>query len=234
MDALLAYLDESFDANQYFLGGLFVTPDQARTVADALESYAKTTFPAYGIPFRTEFHGHELFHGTGDWKPLRSMPRARVGIYQDVLDILEAEGVRVRVQRISGSGLAATYATPYPMETVAWWFMLQIVQDEAVTRSALALITADELASAQARRESLQQYRQYGTPGSWRVTRLTQVLDTIHFVPSHHSRLIQAVDMVTFIARRYHRHTSGDPRSLAAVAKLYGTVSDLRCIGPWP
>jgi hypothetical protein len=39
------------------------------------------------------------------------------------------------------------------------------------------------------------------------------VVDTLHFAPSHASRLVQAADVITFLYRRVFTHAETDDRS---------------------
>ncbi|WP_444949740.1 DUF3800 domain-containing protein [Micromonospora ureilytica] len=64
--------------------------------------------------------------------------------------------------------------------------------------------------------------------GGYRSRRLTRIVDTLHFAPSHASRLVQAVDLVTFLYRRMANDTGHDPREAAANEKLWSWVEQRR------
>jgi hypothetical protein len=49
-------------------------------------------------------------------------------------------------------------------------------------------------------------------------------LDTLHFVPSQHSRLIQAADLVTFLHRRRCTIKETDPRQAQALERIWSHV----------
>jgi hypothetical protein len=87
------------------------------------------------------------------------------------------------------------------------------------------LIIADEIAQDDQRqcRDDLRFYRQSGTNG-YRRRRLTQIIDTLHFAPSRASRLVQAADMVAFLARRILCKEDNDPRAIAANERLWASV----------
>lgn len=47
------------------------------------------------------------------------------------------------------------------------------------------------------------------------------MLDTLHFGPSNHSRLLQAADMVSFVWRRRCTVNEADPRAAAAMERIW-------------
>lgn len=233
---LATYVDESFDADEYFLGALIADSEEAHALGKGIDDLMRAIHDEYGVSASTELHGYELFHGTGGWDSLHPLPKARVSIFGRVIELICAHDVTLRVQRISARGLARNYTTPWPSEKVAWQFLLQQINEHAVGLHTTTFVIADELNSHEARRLALSDYRERGTPGGWRSSTMPNISDTILFVPSHHSRMIQAVDLVTFIAHRHKRHPFADVRSVAAVEKLYGTLEakGLICAGPWP
>lgn len=60
-----------------------------------------------------------------------------------------------------------------------------------------------------------------------RSSRLTRVIDTIHFAPSHHSRLLQTSDLVTFLHRRRTTHTEPDRRAALANEQIWAHVAPI-------
>ena len=51
-----------------------------------------------------------------------------------------------------------------------------------------------------------------------------RVIDTLHFAPSHSSRLVQAADLVAFLARRIATHTETDPRAEQEYATMWKRI----------
>lgn len=87
----------------------------------------------------------------------------------------------------------------------------------------VAMIIADELHEHDRRRRDLQDYKSYGTPGCL-SSKLPRIVDSIHFAPSHHSRLIQAGDLVAFLHHRRRVHTETDARAVAANVSLWARL----------
>jgi hypothetical protein len=62
---LLAYLDESYDKNYYWITALVCHETALIPITRGLdEAYWKGPYP---VPPRTELHGHDLFHGEKDF-----------------------------------------------------------------------------------------------------------------------------------------------------------------------
>lgn len=62
-----------------------------------------------------------------------------------------------------------------------------------------------------------------GTIG-YRQRKLTRIVDTLHFAPSHASRLVQAADMITFLYRRVFTHRDSDTRSRKAKIAMWNRL----------
>ena len=77
-----------------------------------------------------------------------------------------------------------------------------------------ALVIADEVDSQARHRADLSSYREVGTTG-YRHRKLTRIVDTLHFAPSHASRLVQAADVITFL----YRASIHPPRDRRAVTQ---------------
>ena len=60
------------------------------------------------------------------------------------------------------------------------------------------LVIADEVDGQARHHADLSSYREVGTTG-YRHRKLTRIVDTLHFAPSHASRLVQAADVITFL-----------------------------------
>ena len=54
---------------------------------------------------------------------------------------------------------------------------------------------------------------------------IKRVIDTLHFAPSSSSRLLQAADLVAFLARRIFTHTETDPRAKQPYTAMWDRVT---------
>ncbi|MEU0961920.1 DUF3800 domain-containing protein [Micromonospora aurantiaca] len=105
--------------------------------------------------------------------------------------------------------------------------LLERVDGYAAMRDELALVIADEVDNPASHRSDLTRYRVDGT-GGYRSRRLSRIVDTLHFAPSHASRLVQAVDLVTFLFRRMASGAGADPREATTNTRLWSWVEPRR------
>lgn len=224
---LLAYLDESYSRNHFYIAALVVPEAVALPLATALDDLvtevANERFPGIGLTPEAELHGYELFHGVADWQPLNRMHRARVGIYADACSIIASHEVDIALRGMRTDMQRARYADQDDPHGVVLTFVLENVQEIAERDEALALVVADEVPGQSGHRSRLRWYQQRGTWG-YRARPIDRIVDTIHFAPSTESRLIQAADLLAFIHHRREAVTSSDPRSAQAVEAIWQSL----------
>jgi hypothetical protein len=220
---LLTYLDESYTKDRFYIAALGCPDDVAIPLASELDQVMQDAASAYGVSPTTELHGYELVNGKQAWKVLATQVRARIGIYDKAMAAIGRHPVKVFLCGVDIPALQRRYSYPEPPHTVVLQHVLERVNDFASYGPERVLFIADEVAEADSHRQSLIDYRKHGTPG-YLSSRLGQVVDTIHFVPSHTSRLLQAADLIAYLHRRRHTHTETDPRAARASERMWGHV----------
>lgn len=231
---LICYLDESGntgrkldDTGQPFhtIAAIVVREDRVREMTDRLDSLASQAPTSDHL---VEYHGFDLFHGTGVWDGV--YPRERIDEYSKALSVLSQVDAGVVYASIDKPALANLYSYPRPPHMYALQFLTEKLemwlrsQEDILGRR--ALLVADE-------NHEQEQYSfdliidMQATGGqigsSWGIDiHLDHIVDSIYFTPSERSRGIQLADLVAFILnRRYRiRRTPGDPRSDTAVRDL--------------
>jgi hypothetical protein len=237
-----AYVDESFNKKNFVLGSMLVEPDDVHALSVKLDELAATAAWDYKLPHDVEFHGYEMFHGEQSWSPMKQQVRARIGVYRKMIDIILAHRVIFIFQCIAEEPLRERQArTAYPenfsSSQVAWSFLLQKISQHAIDRETQTLVIADEIAEDEARRRALADYRRSGTPGSYLKSKLPGILDTIHFAPSKHSRLLQAIDCMLFIYLRRRNRIDKDPRAIKTLDEIHDQMIAAKVIREyhvWP
>jgi len=219
---LLTYVDESYTKDRYYIAGLAVHHEDIRALENAITQIVADASKVYpGVGVTSELHGHELFHGKGDWK--KRAPRQRIGIYNKVFQAISDHDAQIFLRGLDITSQQARYARCDPPHDVVLQHLLERVNDYANDTDQAALIIADELQEHDRHRRNLSDFRRYGTPG-YLSSVLPRIVDTIHFAPSHHSRLIQAADLVAFLHRRRETHVETDPRAERANDALWGRI----------
>lgn len=233
---LLAYLDESYGSGTYWIAAVVCPDVEALSLTNALDTVVRSSarkFP--GIDPFGELHGHALFHGKDDWAPLATMPRARIGIYQDAFTEIANHDVRIIIRGVDVKGLNRRYPNPSPPHKVVLMHLLERIDEHTENHGSNVITIADEVAEANTYRKDLWRFQRGMTTG-YRSRQLTRVIDTIHFAPSTSSRLLQAADLVAFMWHRIDSRIDKDERSLKANLRLWqmvgSKVAHARCWDP--
>jgi len=120
-------------------------------------------------------------------------------------------------------GQRARYHLPDPAHTVVLQHLLERVDECVTSLGDYALVIADEVDGQAKHRADLSSYREVGTTG-YRHRKLTRIVDTLHFAPSHASRLVQAADVIAFLYRRAFTHQETDERSRKAKIAMWNRL----------
>lgn len=225
---LLAYVDESYDRQKYWIAALVVPDRVARPLTDDLDNIVRAAAGSYsGVSVDAELHGHALFHGQDDWAALAGMARARIGVYREVFDAIAAHDVRILIRGVNVLQLKQRYAAPDHPHAVVLAHLLERIDEHAASPDVdeYALVIADEVDDAAEYRRDLWDFQRRGTVG-WRARQITRIVDTMHFVPSHASRLVQAADLVAYLHRRIASGADRDERARLANEAIWAKIQD--------
>jgi hypothetical protein len=143
--------------------------------------------------------------------------------FDDVVEAVAAQDVRVIAQAMDVVGQRERYRYPDPPHSVVLQHLLERIDECATDLGEHALVIADEVDGQAKHRADLSTYRNVGTAG-YRHRRLTRIVDTLHFAPSHASRLVQAADVITFLYRRVFTHQEADSRSKRAKVAMWSRL----------
>lgn len=219
----LAYVDESFTSDHYFIGAVVVDDRSAPALERALDVVAErarvTYLPHLADPL--ELHGHPMFHGKKEWEPIKTQVRALIGVYDQAIRAIGESEARIFLRGLDRVRHRQRYLNPWPEHEVVLQHLLERLDEYGRGLDEQILVIADEIADPNRHRTNLQRFRATGTPG-YRSSHLANILDTLHFAPSSHSRLIQAADLVTFLHRRRRTITETDQRQAQTLDKIWG------------
>lgn len=209
---LLAYLDESYTKDRYYIAGVIVPESEARPLAAALDKIVEDASWAHSTPWHAELHGHPLMQGKDDWVQIAGQIRLRGGIYDKAMEAIGKHDVAIVCCGLDIPRQKIQYRWPEPPHRVVLQHTMERISEHAGRSGERALLIADEVAEADAHRQDLWSYQQSGTPG-WKSSKLPHIVDTLHFAPSKASRLLQAADLVAYLHRRRETHVETDPRA---------------------
>lgn len=220
MSVLLAYLDESYTQERYYMGALLVPEESAISLTAALDDIVTTvTRHCPELSPEAELHAYELTGGKGDWVPTKQMLRLRIGVYRDALRAIADHDAKLIMRGVDIPRLNERYAAPDHPHSVVLMHLIERVNDHAELRGERVLMIADEIDQEDEHRRSLWQLQRTGTWG-WRARPIEMIVDTLHFAPSKASRLLQAADLAVYLYRRRRTHTETDGRAERAWSDL--------------
>lgn len=223
---LLAYVDESYSTawDRYWIAALVCPEHVVGPLASALDDVVDKAADSYsGIGTQAELHGHALLHGKDDWRPIAPMIRARIGVYNDAFAAIAAYDVQIMIRGVHVPRLNERYLYPNHPHTIVLQHLLERVDVYAANQGQPALVIADEVDRANEYRRDLWRYQRGRTPG-YRGRRLTSIVDTIHFAPSHASRLVQAADLIAYLHGRMTSGVNRDERAMRANEQLWSRI----------
>lgn len=222
---LLTYVDESYTKDRYFIAALMVPESEAASLTRALDEVVEDTHDEYGrISRRAELHGYDLVSGKRDWERLATQVRVRIGVYNKAFQAIADHDVHIIIRSVNIPGLDRRYPGGHnEPHSIVLAHLLERVDECAAQYRELALVIADEISQQDDYRRELWGYQRNGTWG-YRSSKLTRIIDTIHFAPSSASRLVQAADLVAYMARRTATHVETDDRARQANAALWARI----------
>lgn len=237
---LLCFVDESFKGDFYAFSALIADQHATRELTLALNQLVDQVAVEWGISRQSEIHAYEIFHGVGAWDEIPA--RARVRVFEASLKAVIDADVRIYLRAVNSRRLAErqahqNYPVNFPADQVCFQHILQRANGFAKRHGEYALVIADERNDRERHRERFALYQTDGTPGVYMHTTLDRLLDTVHFAPSHHSRMLQAADLLAFLYRRVQTVAESDPRQHALMQRLWGMVAvsgKLSDVGEWP
>ncbi|MBF6350381.1 DUF3800 domain-containing protein [Nocardia flavorosea] len=233
---LLAYIDETYKrGEEHWVSALACPADSIPEITAALDEVVERAVDRFPeLDEDAELHGYEVDAGSGHWEPLKGKARARVSVYRDAVETIASFEDLAWFRGGLIERKVDWHASNDPHE----WslkFTLEKLNVHAKNQDQHILCICDEVQNRDVYREKLQDYRRNGT-GGYTPSRLPRIADTLHFAPSCHSRMVQAVDMVTYVLNR-HRHPAEHEKTRAFYAELWDMLEDLRARGSvryWP
>ena len=193
----LFYYDEvKFDPPiqlSFWLGGVCVEANSVPAIEEAMNEISNDVFGSRLLVRETEFHGQEICGGRGNFKgrPLDE----RISILARVLAIIAREDVKRIYVRIIPANITHS---PRPPDEIAFMYLIEQFDRFLGSEGSLGLMFGDydepTIGSSVA---SLSQFRSGGT--NWdRGREIGNIIDTVHFARSHHSRMIQLADIYLY------------------------------------
>jgi hypothetical protein len=220
----LAYIDETYTDDEFWVVALVIPESGAKELEKALDAVvqrAHDRFPE--IDPSTELHGYPLDAGSQGWSPLRGRGQARVDIYRESIKaVCNVQDVYLFRACVKLSLL--NWGSQHDPHDWALKMLFEKIDREFDGRE-LVLAVCDDVGQREKYREAFSRFKREGT-GGLQPRMLEAFLDALHFVPSHHSRLVQAVDLAAYVFRRVHVTPPSNERSRRFYQNLWDELSN--------
>ncbi len=230
----LAYMDEAGNTGRkldepeqpiHLILSLVVDEENIAAIHEHVREVGRRFCPRECRQADFEFHGAHLFAARGPFS--QRTPEERIEIFDEVLRGIEVGEADVVIRGVEKAGLERRYTTPYHPHDIALMFSIESIERLARERECRILLVADEAKEIEdAAFRDLANYQEIGTSWGWNPEQIDQIVDTIHFVPSHRNGGIQIADCATYIAARVRKIRAGivpADRSADAVENLWET-----------
>jgi hypothetical protein len=202
--------------NYYWLGGIVASAEAIWSLENALAALSDELFGTPNLTRETEFHTSDIFHRKKNFKDWPDITK-RLDVIKRLLTILNAAPIGKIYVRVEPAKMVAS-----DIERKAFMFFTERVELYLRGEKSPGILIGDRENDRVSGTfsEILSRYRSSGTPYAY-GTRLTHLIDTVHFTDSHHSRMLQLADLYVWALQFY---VGGDntvyPRSdLAAFIK---------------
>ena len=203
---------------------LAVDSRSARAMEDAVTAVLARRFGEASRARGFECKGSDLYRGEG---PCAALPPAeRVSIYAELMGLLERYGGELIWVAIDKPRLAAKYSTPMHPHKLAFIYLVEAVERFLRSRREAGLLVSDEEKEVEQQViEDLSRYKETGTSFGHTTLDLRCIVDNVHWVKSHNSRLLQLCDCCAYLCQRYHRDRSKTTATARAVQELWEGVA---------
>lgn len=233
----LVYIDETGSSGAgassqpcLTLVAVIVHEDKVRALTSAMQ---KVTMQHLGwIPEDFEFHGNEIWQGTGYWKG--KTPPELIAVYKSAIQILVDLNISVAHSSIDKEKLHIRYAGG--ADNNAYGLALQFLLEKIDGGTTNRIIVADEAKEQELGAVKMVADLQHWGLGMVPGKTLKTVIDSLHYVRSHVSPGVQMADLVAYVLQRSWHHRERHPDAIQAMSELNATV-DARTAtwrAPWP
>lgn len=230
---LLTYLDESYNQDRYLIAALSVPESEAISLTEALDEVVENVAFDHGaIADRAELHGYDMASGKGDWVGLAGKIRVRLGAYNAAMQAIADHDVQIVVRSVDLTLLDRHRAIHDHPHSITLNMLIERVDECADALDQLTLLIADEVDDQDGYRRDLWKYQRHGTWG-YRSRVIQRIVDTIHFAPSHSSRLVQGADLIAYMALKRTRFETDERAQRANEAIWRRIESRIHHEGCW-
>jgi len=200
----LFYFDETKyePTGQYFLiGGIIVRDSDVLSLETTLTQIQQNFFGTSILTRDTEMHGKDIFHGKGVFKSRKLQDRMK--LLADLTTFLCDAKLPIHIVKIDVPAHRAKYKFAQPEYQLGLMLILERFSAFLDEVNDLGMVFGDyekdEITQAVL---DFSQFKIAGKTPMYYGRPLGRLVDTIYFTHSHHSRFLQAADVMLYMANR--------------------------------
>jgi hypothetical protein len=178
----------------YWLGAVSISSDTVSDIEGRINALSKEYFGSQNLSRETEFHAKDLFHRKrhfSEWKDIGK----RLECLQRLAAIVgDADLVRRIYVRVDPSKMVRSHG----WERDAFMYLVERFQIDAVSQNINCILIGDlDSEFSDGSVSNLSRFREEGTDFAY-GRKIDRILDSVYFIPSHHSRMLQLADVYTY------------------------------------
>lgn len=217
------------DQKSFWLGGICTSCDIISRLETDMSAVSQDAFGSSALVKHTEFHGIELCRGKGNFKG-KSLEE-RIELLRRILAILASDDIYRGYVRIIPENMTHTTTKP---DEVAFMYLVEKADMLFKQLGTVGMLFGDydepNIGSSVA---DLSRYREGGT--QWvRGRRIENIIDTVHFARSHHSRMIQLADVFLYCLQFSLQSNDAPWRKKIVTAINESGIRNCRFSRVWP
>jgi hypothetical protein len=188
-------IDPRNSKNNFFIGGICIDSSDAQKIENEINIIALNFFGSSVLRKDTELHGSHIMHGHGACKG-RDI-EDRITLLKVFVDILSKPDLKLFSTRIDVTAHRKQYTHPMPEYNFGLMLHVENVNSYLKSIKQIGMLFGDfERDNTENSIVSLSEFKISGT--QFIKHDITQLVDTLYFAHSHHSRFIQLADIFLY------------------------------------
>ncbi|MCR9214901.1 MAG: DUF3800 domain-containing protein [Proteobacteria bacterium] len=207
---LLYYDEVKYDPpnqDSFWLGGVCVEHSLVMEIENQLNEISQEAFTSPVLSKETEFHGIDVCRGKGNFKGFEF--EDRMEILEKLLAVLARDEIKRIYVRILPANIVKTGDPP---EEIAFMYLVENADLIFKENDSYGMLFGDyDEPAIGVSVTNLSHFRRRGT--AWAGARdIENIIDTVHFAKSHHSRMIQLADIYVYCLQFHHKKNKSNWR----------------------
>lgn len=184
----------------YWLGAISICSEKVAEVESRVNDLAERYFGTTELSRHTEFHAKDLFHRKNHFREWKDTA-ARIECLESLAAIV---GDNELMRRIHVKIDPALMVREHGWEDDAFMYLTERIQRDSTHLKEKSIMIGDLDGEFSERSVvNLSRYRSEGTDYLFGV-KIDRLIDSVYFIPSHHSRLLQLADIYTYCLQLYY------------------------------